>query len=239
MNIIARFGLIWMVVAGLAFGLVAWKAADHYASRVSGHGSAAPAAAANVEPVIIAGFRTAMFGDDEAAVRAAIARDFGKDTKIVTGASPTEKTELLAIHAKDVIPGSGLAEIVYIFGFKTKALIQVNIVWGSLVSPDVSVEQLGTTAAILKQYFMGRGFAPASVVHDKSLPSGALVVFSGADAGGRVVRLMYQEAVVDTKDTKPETKSEKKPVRKIIALRLSYIKDATTPDIYTIEKGQF
>lgn len=246
MKYLPRNALIWVVFAGLILGLFAWKLSVNYANS---HRS--DEASTTASPVIIAGFRSATFGMDEAGVRAAIAKDFSGNPTITKAESPTEKTTLLAIRAKDVIPDSGISEIAYILGYKSKALIQVNILWGTQVTPEVTPAQLGPTAAILKQYFMGRGFAPSSVVHDKKLPTGAVVVFQGADAEGRLVRLMYQEVAVepakpDAKaDAKPGTKAAAKPAapeqapRKVAALRLSYIADPKAPDIYKIDKGQF
>jgi hypothetical protein len=259
MKYLPRNALIWIVLAGLALGLLAWKFSVDYAHKQSGDET--PTAGATAEPVIIAGFRSAMFGADETAVRAAIAKDFSGGPTITKAESPTEKTTLLAIRAKDVIPDSGIAEIVYILGYKTKGLIQVNLLWGTQVTPDVTPAQLGATAQILKQYFMGRGFVPSTVVHDKKMPTGAIVVFAGADAEGRIVRLMYQEALVepakpaspvnpqtDAKTGKPaaaakedKTAAVAEPVapRKVVALRLSYIADSKDPDIYKIDKGKF
>lgn len=257
MKYLPRNTLIWIVLAGVALGLLAWKFSVDYSQKLQ---TGAGATAANgIEPVIVSGFRSAMFGSDEAAVRAAIAKDFTGNPTITKAESPTEKTDLLAIRAKDVIPDSGVAEIVYILGYKSKTLIQVNLLWGTQVTPDVTPAQLASTAAILRQYFMGRGFVPSTVEHDKKLPTGAIVVFSGADAQGRLVRLMYQEALVepakpadaksDAKTGKPEAsgKDAKKPAadaalaasRKIVVLRLSYIVDPKNPDIFKVEKGQF
>ncbi len=253
MKYLPRNSLIWVVLAGFILGLIAWKFSVDYAHKQSG--SEEPAATASA-PVIISGFRSATFGADETAVRAAIAKDFSGGPTITKAESPTEKTVLLAIRAKDVIPDSGIAEIVYILGHTSKGLIQVNLLWGTQVTPDVTPAQLGATAAILKQYFMGRGFVPSTVVHDKKMPTGAIVVFSGADAEGRIVRLMYQEALVepakaapinsqtDPKTGKPEASAKAENAqpdaaqsapRKVVALRLSYIADVKNPDIFKIE----
>ncbi|HEX7776959.1 MAG TPA: hypothetical protein VF449_10580 [Parvibaculum sp.] len=259
MKYLPRNTLIWIVAAGLALGLLAWKFSVDYAHKQAA--GEAPAAGAMAEPVIISGFRSATFGDDETAVRAAIAKDFSGGPTITKAESATEKTTLLAIRAKDVIPDSGIAEIVYILGYKSKGLIQVNLLWGTQVTPDVTDAQLGATAQILKQYFMGRGFVPSTIVHDKKMPTGAIVVFSGADAEGRLVRLMYQEALIEAappasavnpqtdpktgkpaavaKNAKAASPAEKIAPRRVAALRLSYIVDVKNPDIFKIDKGQF
>ena len=73
--------------------------------------STAGAQAAQVE-----GFRSAKFGADEKAVRAAIKADFGIEAKSVrTEVNPLEKTTALLIEMPDLEPG-GKAQIAYILG---------------------------------------------------------------------------------------------------------------------------
>lgn len=238
----------------LVVGFLIWKFAASGAVE-------APAVSAVQEPYIVTGFRSAQFGADEDGVRAAIAKDFGLSGDTVkTGTSPVEKTRLLAVRVKDVLPESGDAEVVYILGHKSKALIQVNIIWGSQLTPNVTASTLGITATVLKQYFAKQAFVPDSVKSGVKLPNGALLVFSALDTQGHLVNLVFQEALLKPAEeaksgepAKPTAKGKGKAKddaaataetaatapKKLVALRLSYIKDVRQPDIFKVEKGQF
>ena len=79
----------------------------------------------------VTGFRDARFGMTEAEVRAAVKKSFAvKDADIKTTANPTEGTTLLIVRVDSLDPGPGPATVTYIFGNKSKKLIQVNVVWG-------------------------------------------------------------------------------------------------------------
>tara|TARA_R110000868_G_scaffold242393_6_gene497920 strand:+ start:4341 stop:5117 length:777 start_codon:yes stop_codon:yes gene_type:complete len=195
-------------------------------------------------PVVIAGFRTARFGDDEAAVRKAIETDFGvASDKITEGTSPLEKTKLLAIRVKDVVPESGIAEIVYILGYSSQKLIQINVVWSSQLSPDFTPQQFGATATILGNYLARQGFDPESVTVNQRLPNGVVRVFNAKDLEGHLVTLVFQEgelkAALDDKASDADKKKAEAATRKVAAVRLSYVADAANPDVLKIEKGKF
>ena len=51
--------------------------------------------------------------------------------------------------SRDIIPDSGIAVVGYIFGYKHKQLIQVNIVWGAENMASTTPENLVATANIL------------------------------------------------------------------------------------------
>ena len=77
---------------------------------------------------VIEGFRSAKFNMDMDQVKRAIHRDFKlRDNKITNIKHPTEQTESLGVTVEKLLPGSGKARIVYVFGYKNKRLIQVNI----------------------------------------------------------------------------------------------------------------
>src|SRR5262247_2151537 len=79
----------------------------------------------------VTGFRDARFGMTEAEVRAGVKKSFAvKDADIKTTANPTEGTTLLIVRVDSLDPGPGPATITYIFGNKSKKLIQVNVIWG-------------------------------------------------------------------------------------------------------------
>tara|TARA_R110000824_G_scaffold118960_2_gene271584 strand:- start:203568 stop:204383 length:816 start_codon:yes stop_codon:yes gene_type:complete len=233
--------------------------ADRSAGRQAGqltHDARAKAAAKT--PIVVTGFRSASFGDDEATVRQAINKDFGvADDKIIVGKSDTEKTKLLAIRVKDVVPDSGIAEIVYIFGYESKQLIQVNVVMGSQLSPDIEPIKIATAANILGNYLADQGFDPETVSVNQKIGPNAVRVFTGRDLEGHLVTLLFQEGQVkqadvaeaatpDSKDKNTKEKAKEssavkaEPAAKRFAiLRLSYVADPVNPDIFKIEKGEF
>ena len=250
-NALIGGGLALLVVAGLGLkmglDLKALHAAGVTTSPVQG---ASENTAPSDKPITpLTGFRSANFGDDEAAVRAAITKDFNVPSdKITEGVSALEKTKLLAVRVKDVVPDSGIAEIVYILGYKSQKLIQVNLVWGTNFSPDLTAQQFGAVASQLGQYFAEMGLDPKTVSVNQKLPNNALRVFAGRDADGHLVTLLYQEG--ETKVTPPADKADDKAkakakpaaesvTRKVAGLRLSYVADPAAPDVYKIEKGKF
>jgi hypothetical protein len=187
----------------------------------------APVAAARVE-----GFRTARFGDDEKTVRAAIATDFGKmgeAVKIVD--NPVERTRVLVVRAPNLFADAGEAEIGYVMGYKSKALIQVNLLWGTPLTPAVTRAQLNAVAATLMRYFGGQGFAPQSVTRNRPLGKSGVLVFQGSDARGHMVQLVRRS------EAPAPDKADAAAPR--MTLRLAYIADAKTPDIFRIADGAF
>ncbi|MFZ3033896.1 MAG: hypothetical protein WA138_07785 [Parvibaculum sp.] len=252
-------GLSTRQIAFLALGLVifvalGWKmTVDYFAAReADALNPQVVAERSNLPrvPVDVKGFRSAMFGDNEAKVRAAITKDFGvKDENIRVAENEREKTKLLAIRVKDVVADSGVAEIVYVLGHSSKALIQVNIIWNTQFAKGMTPKQLGATASVLGHYFAGQGFVPGTVSVNKRLPNGVLRVFSGRDAKGRLVTLLYQQGEVEVKSTpakdgkveadKKDEKAAAPEKRRIAALRLNYVADPENPDIFKIDKGKF
>ncbi|MDO8288245.1 MAG: hypothetical protein Q7T44_03400 [Parvibaculum sp.] len=246
-----------LIVGGLALlvvaGLVVKMGLDLRALQAAGD-TGAPASevsettdASDTSAFILSGFRSANFGDDEAAVRKAIEKDFNvPGDKITVGESTLEKTKLLAVRVKDVVPDSGIAEVVYILGYKSQKLIQVNLVWGTNLSPEITPQQFGAVATLLGQYFAELGFDPKKVTVNQKLQNGAVRVFNGRDAGGRMVTLLFQEGEVkaekpaDKVADKSKAKDDVAPVtRKVAGLRLSYVANPVEPDIFKIEKGKF
>jgi hypothetical protein len=254
---IPRRTLLWGVAVAVALGAVFWKmGVDYVAMRdaePAHHAAVTPKAeAASKTPIVVSGFRSAQFGDDEATVRKAIEKDFGlSGDKIEEATTSIEKTRFLAIHVADVVPDSGVAEIVYIFGYKSKALIQVNLIWGSRLSSHMLPEKFAAVAKILGSYFADQGFDPDTVRVGQKMPSGAIRVFSGRDLQGHLVALIYHEGEIVVADKKPPHAESKKnsrktdtakpeaPPRHVASLRLSYVANPDAPDVFRIEKGKF
>lgn len=249
-------GLALLVVCGFAVKMGLDYVALNEGARP--HAQAARAAGGDEKaatpktPIVISGFRSARFGDDEAAVRKAINVDFGiADDKIVSGMNSVEKTKILVIRVKDVVPDTGTAEINYVFGYKSEKLIQITVNMGTQISPETRVAQIGAAANLLGQYFADQGFDPETVSVNQQLSSGAVRVFSGRDFDGHLVNLLFQEADVKpaaddkaegdraAKDKKTEEAAGEAETRRVAALRLFYVADPKSPDIFKIEPGKF
>jgi hypothetical protein len=194
-------------------------------------GLTVPAFAQNAASAVVEGFRSAKFGADEKAVRAAIKTDFGVEGKAVSEEeNPIEKTTALVATVDTLEPG-GKAQIAYILGYKSKKLIQVNVVWGAPVDPGITVEKLTGTAALLRNYFTQQPFAPDRRQQDQRLQDGSILFFQGTDAQDRQVSLHLLGVPLPAKEgEKPKAG---------YSLRLSYVADPKTPDIFQLKAGSF
>jgi hypothetical protein len=214
--------------AGLTGAVVLLVIASMWLLPESG-GDAVARSEASAPTARIDGFRTAQFGSDEKAVRAAIAADIGTtDAAIKLIDNPVERTRILVVRSDKLFTGSTEAEIGYVFGYKSKTLIQVNILWGTPLTPEVTRSQLATIAATLTRYFTAQGFAADRVLRDRKLGKDGLLIFQGADAAGHMVQLVQRQEAA---------KADSEKMR--MTLRLAYIADPKQPDIFRIAKGAF
>ena len=180
---------------------------------------------------VIDGFRSAKFGMDEKAVKAAIKTDFNIEGKAVRSeVNPLEKTTALVIEVPDLEPG-GKAQIAYILGYSTAKLIQVNVVWGAPIEPKATAEQLSGAATLLRNYFAQQAFPADRRVQDQRLQDGSLLFFQGRDDKARQVSVvLFGANVAATEGEKPT---------QIFSLRLSYIANPQTPDVFQLKQGSF
>lgn len=199
--------------------------------------SAAPAQPATpAAPAHVEGFRSAKWGMTEVQVKAAIHTDFNiAEDKLKSSENPAEKTQALSITIPELLEGAGTAQASYIFGYASKKLIQVNILWSSMLDPQATPQKIVAAADQLRVLFLGSGYDPQTVTTNARTPDGSILVFVGQDADKHttVLRLATGTVTPTGKDGKPG-----KPVE-AAAMTLSYILDAKEPDIYRIKKGQF
>lgn len=213
--------------------------------------AAEPAAADKEAPAadqmgtaVVDGFRSAKFGMTEEEVGKVITTDFrGQDIKVSKARNPVEKTTLLSIEVKDIIPFSGPARVVYIFGFKSKTLIQVDVLWGNPIDSKPDPEVLAGTANILRDHFAAEGFAPDKMVRNVARGDGHIIVFRGIDNEERMVLLLLNvPQKKDGKEGATAAEGDSKQAERDLSqmsLRLSYILNTKEPDIYRVGKGQF
>jgi len=198
----------------------------------------AAATEGKVVPAEVTGFRSAKFGMDPAEVRKKIAKDFGiKDTKSVAQqTNPIEKTESLLVAVDDIIPESGKSQIGYVFGYKSKKLVQINILWGIPVDAEIGMDRVVATANILRRHFAAQGFDKENVLMNVPLSQGSIIVFRGTDSKGRMALLDLNILNVPVKESK---EGEEQETIQRASLKLSYILSPTSPDVFTLDPGEF
>ena len=192
-----------------------------------------PAPPAQTAPAAIEGFRSAHFGMSEPAVRAAIAADFHlSGAAVIATANPLQRTGVLRIRAADLIPGSGSAQIDYIFGYRGHGLIEVNILWSAATDASTTPARLVANGAALQAYFLKEGFPPTQTVLNALLPDGNVMLFRAQDEAGHAVVL-----VVSGKAGKPAANGSSRLTP--TALTLVYAADPAQPDVFELKKGSF
>lgn len=239
----ALVGLLTSIAAGplAAQGAVPKQKAAPKAAAAAG---AAPAAAGATSTAAaeapaaedktakaIDGFRSAKFGMNETDVRAAMTKDFNARPdaiKIQDNASELTRSLLLAVP--ELLPNGGTAELSYVFGYKSKSLIQVGAVWSKGTDTAMTPEKLFSNANILRAHFMGEGFKPDSIAVNMPV-AGGIVMFRGSDARDRSVILLLQGTF--------ENKENNQRVLTPTSLLLFYVADAKSPDIFKLPPGQF
>jgi len=184
-------------------------------------------------PAAIEGFRQALFGMTEEQVRQVVRKDFpAAAAKINSAVHPSEKTTVLSATVTDLLPNTGNARVSYIFGYRSKKLIQINIVWTSEGSA-ASDETVVGTANSLRDYFATQNYKPDSAVANRQIAEDTILVFRANDRQERTVLLVLSGVAAARREEK------KGPRPPPLTLELSYILDAAHPDVFRIAKGQF
>jgi hypothetical protein len=199
-----------------------------------GNRCASPPDAPNPSSAAINGFRSARFGMREEQVRVAVRSDFpAAAARLTSTINPAEKTTVLSLTVPDLLPDTGKARISYILGYRSKKLIQVNIVWVSDRTPagDAAIV---AAANSLRDYFVSEKLRSDSVVANRQLPGNTILVFRGSDEQKQIISLVLS-------GTASGARAQAKPEIRLppLTLELSYIQDAAHPDVFTISKGQF
>jgi hypothetical protein len=190
-------------------------------------GGAAPAAASAVS-----GFRSATFGMDEADVKAAIEKDFGiKAAAIASGENAAERTQVLSVLVPNLLQDGGAAQVSYVFGYKSKGLIQVGISWSHQTDSTITADKLVADGDVLRAHFLGSGYAPDSIKTGLALPNG-LLLFRGEDADGHATVLILEGSFKKAADGKQNILTP-------AGLALLYSANPEHPDIFKIAPGRF
>ncbi len=203
---------------GLLFGL----------SLIGAQASAAQAQDRAAAPkVAVEGFRSAKFGMDEAALRKAAEKDFGK-AAISVETNPLEKTKVLSLEAVDLLPGTGKGRVSYILGYSSQKLTQVTVVWLGTAANEAENNRLRGIASALQTYFTQAGYVKESIILEGGMPDGSQVAFHGSDDKGRLTLLRYSIGRTDDKG--------KMDVPVVV---LTYTENPKNPDVFRIKPGSF
>lgn len=200
--------------------------------------SALPLLAYGNETYQIEGYRSATFGMTEADLRKAIAKDFPKEAaKLKVESHPNELTQVMIVDVANLVENAGPAKISYVLGYKSKKLIQVNIVWGNAAVPEskATLDELKLASQNLIRYFGQFKFKEGSVTVNKQLNDGSVALFRAEDEKNRSLLLRLGGV---PKNQPKDAKADAKP-EALYFLRVSYVLDEANPDIYKIEKGAF
>ena len=125
-------------------------------------------------------------------VRSAIAKDFNLQGDAVQAQeNKAEQTHVLIVRAGDVLPGGGTASVSYVFGFKSKTLIQVGLSWSKATDDAMTPEQLFSNANVLQSHFVSAGYKPDTVATNMPI-NGGILMFRGSDAQQHTAMLILQ-----------------------------------------------
>ncbi len=179
----------------------------------------------------LTGFRSARFGMTEQEVRAAIGKDFGAKAGAVKASDNLyEQTKILSLAVPELLPKGGTAEVNYTFGFKSKRLIQVTLVWSKASDPAITADMITANGTLLAGYFMSAGYQPNTIAQNKAAGNG-LVLFQGSDAQGHTTVALLEGTVTPGENGNASLTPTQLTVR--------YIQDPRTPDVYKLPPGQF
>jgi len=230
--------LILLALLALAVGWLATAvAAAEQPSTTRQSAAAQQPEQDTTERVQVEGFRTARWGMTEAQVKAAIQKDFNIPVdKEQSEENPSERTTVLSVTVNDLLEGAGKARISYILGYTTKKLIQVNIIWGTTIDPQIKPDRIVAAANQLRTLFLNSGYDRETVASNVATTDGSITVFRGQDSDKHLtlLRLVSTPAPAPSKQ-----RGKAEPAGPTIVLLLSYLLDARNPDVYRLKKGQF
>ena len=178
---------------------------------------------------VIDGFRSAKFGMGRAEVTKAIFKDFGVASGKVTILNhPTENTQSLAVTVDQMLPRSGKSQVVYVFGYRSNKLMQVNILFGHGVDKSVTSQQVVDLGNMLGNHFFNKRYQKDGLVAHASLNDGSVLIFRGKDQQGRMALLRILNTQQSDKNNEVK-----------ISLNLSYIEKPGQPDTFQLKDEDF
>lgn len=195
-------------------------------------------AVAMASPYELSGFRSAKFGMNKNQVITAIKSDFGvQDSDIARDVNMDEGTDLLEIQQSSLSVFDNPTTISYVFGHKTKKLIQVTVTIRNTTTDDASKQFfLNTAVTKLIPYFQQNDLSNYKVINNMAVPQENAVVLFGllpkSDTHPQALEISLSNIAVSQKGDQvyiDVLKASPDP----IVLRLSYISTLTNMDIAT------
>jgi hypothetical protein len=182
------------------------------------------------------GFRSAHFGMTDSEVRAAIKADLGASVDVKASTNSIERTTLLSATVPSLEPGPGPATVVYIFGYKSKKLIQVNVIWaGATVGAEA--QPFVVAGVQLATYFKTFSWKDGKIIVGVPAGPNGVVMFAAEDQKTGLVQVTV-DGVAFEKQVDGKTEAGPKPTTPPI-LRLAYVADGRNPDVFHLEQGRF
>ena len=134
------------------------------------------------EQAEVKGFRSSRFAMRESEVLKAIYKDFKiSKSNLKRQKHPTEKTVSLGVTVTELLSESGETDIFQVFGYKSKKLIQVNVIWGRTITKNINPPGIVNAANSLRSYFMKKRYKTDSFVANAKLNDEQVLVFRGQD----------------------------------------------------------
>jgi hypothetical protein len=187
----------------------------------------------------IEGYRSARWGMTEAEVRAVIRKDFGlAESAIQIAENPAERTKALVIQIPELAPAPTPAMVSYIFGATSRRLMHVNVVWADAAPTAERRREFAAAGLQLSEYFRTLPVQPRLAGPGGALSDRAVLMFVATDAQGAALEVAaegieFQVLARDGKSTNSSAPSGP------VALRVSYIANALTPDVSVLKPGSF
>lgn len=177
------------------------------------------------------GFRSAHFNMSEKDVRDAITSDFNlKDAEITEAINNIQRTRSLSVNVPNLLADGGIAQVSYVFGYKSKTLIQIGVTWNAVIDPTIKPETLAANGDVLQAYFLGAGYKADTITTGAVLNNG-LLLFRGSDRQKRTTILLLQGKYRDEANNRKVLDPDN--------LTLLYSLNAEKPDVFQVQKGKF
>jgi hypothetical protein len=184
----------------------------------------------------IEGFRSAKFGMKEKDIYRAITKDFKiAKGKVRRNEYSLEKTTSLEITVPKLLGVGGTAKIGYTIGYKSKRLMQVNIIWGRGAEESgrkVKAQDIVDAANFLRNHLIKKEYKEEGFIANGRMNDVTTIVFRGKDKKNRMALLVLTTP-------KAQKGEDAKKAGEKVSLKLSYMLDAEKPDILTIGDDDF
>ena len=92
-----------------------------------------------------------------------------------------EKTSTMEITVPELLGVGGTAKIFYIFGYKSKKLVQVNVIWGLVAGEKGLGQTIVDAANFLRTHLNKKKYKTEGYVANVQIDDQTTIVFRGQD----------------------------------------------------------